>query len=181
MGEYRYITDINKLKIIEMEINNLMELISTQKVLMSQNMMLYNSNKDEKYLKKAQQNLTNMQSNVNNLNKYYTNLDDLSGSIIELNEFEDDINIVDILEKIKRENEIINNLENEYNNIEAELNFTGKTVKSNYYQYNIILSITLILLIMVCLSYFYDTNILYEYIILGLLIIYVLYFLYNLL
>jgi len=78
-------------------------------------------------------------------------------------------------------NNNIRKFRREINNIKAELKFTNKSVKSNYYIYITILFIVSLLLIMIILSYFFNTNFIYEYIILGLLLIYILYYFYNLL
>lgn len=181
MGEYKYNIDVNRLKTIEININDLMGTISNKEILIRQNIALFNGNKNKKYLTRAKQNLTNMQKNVNKLIDYYTELNELSETVTYIDNNQVKVNIEDVINKINRENIIINDLKTEISSIEGEISFTTKEVKSNYYEYNIILIITLSLIIMVLLSYFYETNIIYEYIILGILIIYVIYFLYNLL
>ena len=181
MSEYKYNIDVNRLKTIEININYLIGKISNQEILIRQNIALFNSNKKHRYLRIARQKLKNMQKIVNKLSNYYEELVLLEPTLTDIDSNKTEININDIINKIKRENIIINNLKNEISSIEGELTFTSKSVKSNYYQYNIFFVITITLIIMVFLSYFNKTNFIYEYIILGLLIIYVIYFLYNLL
>lgn len=66
------------------------------------------------------------------------------------------------------------------NNITSKLKNTRLMFKSNYIHYIIISIITFSLITMVILSYFFTTNFIYEYVILGVLLIYILYYLYNL-
>jgi hypothetical protein len=60
-------------------------------------------------------------------------------------------------------------------NINANLNHSTKMINSTFFQYYIIMLITCLLVIMVILSYYFEKKFVYEYLILGLLVIYVLY------
>jgi hypothetical protein len=177
MSNHNY-KEVNKLARIEIDIDKLSESYSNQDLLLQQNMSLYNQTNDTTYLENAKQNLTNMHNNIKRLDYHYIELEQLKDVI---NNNKKIGNIDDILNKIDNDNKIINKLKNDFDNLNAELNFTTTYVTSNYYQYIIFCVITITLLIMVLLSYFYNTNFIYEYIILSLLIVYLLYFLYNLL
>ena len=174
---------IVQLKQLELDIDNELITYKNNEQLMDQNIVLYRQNTDKLYLDKAKQNLTNMNNNTNKLNQYYYELTNLKSIIYSNDPNKSDIdNTIDKLKlEIENTKKQINELNDTIISIDANLNHSTKKINSTYIQYNVVMLITILLFIIVILSYYFKKDFIHEYIILGLLILYILYYLYNLL
>jgi len=174
---------IVQLKQLEIDIDNELITYKNNEQLMDQNILLYRQKNDDLYLDKAKQNLTNMNNNTNKLNQYYYELTNLKDIIYsnEPNTTEIDNTIDKLKTEIENTKKQINELNDTIISIDANLNHSTKIINSTYIQYYIVMLITILLVIIVILSYYFKKEFIHENIILGLLILYILYYLYNLL